>query len=301
MFSKNNYFYNNYINIAYSVDNIYHYIAHVSMKSIMLSQKPTTFINFYILCSNITDEQKEVINRISSQHKNCKIEYIDVGDQFKEFKIPKHKSVLWTTATFYRMLLPILFPKEKKMLFLDADTLIYKDLNKIYNYNITDKYYIGMLEYKIFGKYFKEKFDNFINTGVLLCNLEELRKGNILEKFIEFHKTHDKIDCPVNDAVNIVSHEKNGFFPPEYVVIGFCNEQDAQEYYSKAAIKINQTAVVKAFKDPYIYHMINYGKPWIVIPRKNKKKICVDLFTRFYEMSRKTDFYYTILKIFEIE
>ena len=104
----------NYINIAYSVDNIYHYIAHVSMKSIMLSQKPTTFINFYILCSNITDEQKQVINRISSQHKNCKIEYIDVGDQFKEFKIPKHKSVLWTTATFNRMLLPILFPKEKK-------------------------------------------------------------------------------------------------------------------------------------------------------------------------------------------
>ena len=158
-----------------------------------------------------------------------------------------------------------------------------------------------MLEYKIFGKYFKEKFDNFINTGVLLCNLEELRKGNILEKFIEFHKTHDKIDCPVNDAVNIVSHEKNGFFPPEYVVIGFCNEQDAQEYYSKATIKINQTAVVKAFKDPYIYHMINYGKPWIVIPRKNKKKMCVDLFTRFYEMSRKTDFYYKILKIFKIE
>ena len=148
---------------------------------------------------------------------------------------------VWSPADFFRILLQDIFPNEKKFLYLDADTLIYKDLTKLYNYNITDKYYIGMLEFKVFSyaRYFKKRFNNYINTGVLLCNLEELRKGNISEKFIQFHKEYNKqIRYPVNDPLNIVSHEKNGYFDPEYVVIGFCDENAAAEYYTKTAIKL---------------------------------------------------------------
>ena len=293
----------NYINVAYSLDNDYHYIVHVSMKSIMLSQNPNTFINFYILTSNMNEKQKEVIDKIALQHKNCKIEYLDMGDKFKDLNVPGDTYAVWSTAIFYRLLLQYLLPTEKKILYLDGDTLIYKDLTKIYNYNITDKYYVGMLEYKVFtyARYFKEKFGNYINTGVLLCNLEELRKGNITEKFLEFYKQNNKtIRFPVNDGLNIVSHEKNDYFTPEYVVIGFCNVNSAYNYYEKALIKLNSTAVKEAYKDPYIYHLIYYAKPWREVP-KEKNSICVDPFIRFYEMARKTDYYYDILEKFNIK
>ena len=292
-----------YINVAYCLDNNYHYIVHVSMKSIMLSQNPTTFINFYIMVSNITAEQKEVIDKISLQHKNCKIEYIDMGNQFRDLNIPKDIFAVWSTAIFYRIVLQYLLPKEKKVLYLDGDTLIYKDLCKIYNYNITDKYYVGMLEFKYFGyaNYFKEKFDNYINTGVLLCNLEELRKGNISDKFIQFYRKYNKtIRYPVNDALNVVSHEKNGYFDPEYVVIGYCDVAFAKAYYTRTAIKLNQTEALKAYKDPYIYHLIYYSKPWKNVPR-TAHKVCVDPFTRFYEMARKTDYYYEILEVYHVK
>ena len=282
------------------------------MKSIMLSQKPTTFINFYILCSNFTKEQKEIIDSISKQHSNCKIEYIDMGKKYKEFTFPNKTTVHWTTADFYRLELQNLFLNEKKMLYLDGDTLIYKDLNEIYNYNISNKFYVGMLEMSKFNmEYSKKKIPNFINTGVILCNLEELRKGNIYKKYIRFYiKNKNKINAPVNEPLNIVSHVKNDYFGPEYVTIAFCNEFDAFNYYSNSLNKVNKTAVLKAYKDPYIYHLINYfdpnkklylnyGKPWKKIPRKDKK-VCVDRFIRFYEMARKTDFYYEILEKFKI-
>lgn len=292
----------NYINVAYSLDNDYHYIVHVSMKSVMLSQNNNTFINFYILTSNMNEKQKEIIDKIGLQHKNCKIEYLDMGNKFKDLNVPGDTYAVWSTAIFYRLLLQYLLPNEKKILYLDGDTLIYKDLTKIYNYNITDKYYVGMLEYKVFtyAKYFKGKFGNYINTGVMLCNLEELRKGNITEKFVEFYKKNNQtIRFPVNDGLNIVSHEKNDYFDPEYVVIGFCNEKSAYDYYEKALIKLNQTAVRDAYKDPYIYHLIYYAKPWRNVP-KEKDIVCVDPFTRFYEMARKTDYYYDILAKFNI-
>ena len=136
-----------------------------------------------------------------------------------------------------------------------------------------------MLENGCFdASFYKEKFDNYINTGVLLCNLDELRKGNISNKFIKFYKENMKvIRFPVNEALNIVSHEKNGYFSPEYVVIAFCDENDARTYYENSTIKINKNDILKAYKNPYVYHLIYYGKPWKNIPKKRTRFVLIDL------------------------
>ena len=221
-----------------------------------------------------------------------------MGNKFKEFTIPKD---IWSTANFYRIILQDLLKDEKKILYLDVDTLIYKDLTKIYNYNISGKYCIGMLEYKnkdFFEKY-NTSFNNFINTGVMLCNLEELRKGNVSKKIEEFIKNHKDIKYPVNEPTNYITHIKNGYFSPEYVVIGFCNEFEPFRYYLNLSMKINITKVIESYKDPYIYHFILHIKPWRGIPNYHEK-VCIDPFTRFYEIARKTHYYYEILKIFQI-
>ena len=291
--------YKNYINVAYAFDKKYQYITHVSMKSIMLNQHNNTFINFYILVSNLTKEQKTVINKIRQEHKNCKIKFIDMGTQFKEFSLTLN---IWSTANYYRLKLPELLHDINKIIYLDTDTLIYKDLTKLYNYNIKGKYFIGMLEHidDYFYKRNNVSFNNFINTGVLLCNLEELRKDNISSKIIEYIKeNHKKIIYPVNEPTNLITHNKNGYFTPEYAVVGFCNKKEAYNYYNYCKIKINKMLVVKAFEDPYVYHFIIYFKPWIDIPNK-KGLICVDSFSRFYEAARKTSYYYEILEQFPI-
>ena len=300
-FFKGNKF-KNYINVSYAFDGNYHYIAHVSMKSIMLSQEKITFINFYMLVSNINDEQKEVINKICLEHENCKIIYIDMGDQFKELYIPKDNMAVWSTANFYRVKLQDLLPNEHKILYLDTDTLIYKDLTKLYNYNITGKYYVGMPEYKdiYYFLQYKEKFKNFINTGVVLCNLDELRKLNFTNKFAEFfNKYNKKIKFPVNDATNIITHEKNGYFEPEYVVIGFCNEKEIHKYYKRMSLKIDVTEVINAYNDPYVYHLITKVKPWRDIPTIDGL-VCFEPMIRFYEMAKKTVYFHKILELFPV-
>ena len=302
IFNDNKYLnekFKNYINVAYAFDKNYHYITHVSMKSIMLSQNNDTFINFYIMVSNLTREQKNVINKIEKQHKNCKINFIDMGNQFKEFKLPIN---IWTTANYYRIRLPEILKDVKKIIYFDTDTLIYKDLTKLYNYDIEGKYFIGMPENKEEDFYILNNvsFNNFINTGVILCNLEELRKGNISSKMIEYiSKNNNKTKYPVNDPTNLLTHQKNGYFTPEYVVIGFCNREEASMYYDKSKLAINKTLVEKSYEDPYVLHYIIYFKPWIAIPNNNGL-VCIDSITRFYEIARKTSYYYEILKKFPI-
>ena len=290
----------NIINVAYAFDNNYEYITHVSMKSIMLSQNANTFIKFYLLVSNLTLPQKYIINKIKYEHKNCEINFFDMGLLFKNFSLPLS---IWSTAIYYRIILQYLLPDEKKILYLDTDTLIYKDLTKIYNYGIDHKYYVGMLEKrgkKVFKQY-NINFNEYINSGVILCNLEELRKQNITNEYLKFfEKFKGNIRYPLNDGLNYVSKGKIGYFSPEYVVIGFCDQKEAFNYYKNMNIKVNRTKVVNSYKDPYIYHFILKSKPWRGIPSYHNK-ICVDPMTRFYEMARKTSFYYDILKIFSIK
>ena len=297
IFSKN-IKYRNYINVAYAFDSNYQYITHVSMKSIMFSQNIDTYILFYILVSsNIKREEKEVIDKVCQQHKNCEIKYFEIDERFKDFNTNGY--IKWSTAMFYRLRLPDLLPNEKKILYLDCDTLIYKDLTKIYNYDITGKYFTGMLEPRDLS-YLGINVKNYINTGVMMLNLEELRLGNVSKKLEEFlTKYNFKLLFPVNDSINTVCHGKNGYFPPDLVQWGFCNVHLADKYINELQIKIDRNEVIKAYKDPYIYHLITKNKPWRNIPSIDGI-VCFEPMIRFYEMAKKTDYYYDIIEFFKI-
>ena len=283
-----------YINVSYSIDENYHYIAHVSMKSIMINQNDNTFILFYIMIpSKWGDDKKKIINQICEEHKNCNITFIEMNNNFNEYDVGKRG--LWTTAMFYRIELQNILYMENKILYLDCDTLIYKDLNEIYNINIKNKYYIGMLS-RLQLKKFGFNLHNSINSGVMLINLDQLRKDNISTKIRNFlDKYQHQLDFPDQDAINAICNQKNGYFHPKYVVSGYCNINLIKDYVNSLFIKVKLKDVIQSYKDPYIYHLIIYSKPWKGIPNF-RGIVCFDPMTRFYEMARKTSYYYEIMK-----
>ena len=222
------------------------------MKSIMLNQKNNTFIKFYILVwKNIFKEQKPVIDKICEEHKNCNITYIILNDEFKEFSVKGN--IKKTTAIFYRLLLQNLLPQEKEILYFDCDIIVYKDLNKIYNYNITDKYYIGQYEGKPLKKY-GNNLKDFINSGAILINLDLLRKDNIFSKIYEFlQKNNGSLLFLDQDAINVVCNKKNDFFPSYYFGEYLCDLPKIGMINKFKHIK-NQT--IQKIKDIFIIYKI---------------------------------------------
>ena len=262
----------------------------------MLNQNNDTFIKFYILVSkNIYKEQRPVINKICEEHKNCNITYITLNKEFKEFCVIGH--INRTTAIFYRLILQNLLPKEKKILYFDCDTIVYKDLNEIYNYDIKDKYYIGRYEGKPFKKY-GNKLKDFINSGVMLINLDLLRKDNIFPKIYKFlRENNGSLLYLDQDAINVVCNKKNDFFPSYYFGDDLC---DLKKLNKINNIKTNKSHIIKNLTEPYIYHFTHYSKPWYGIARNRKRMICFDFFTRFYEYAKKSSYYFEILETFKV-
>ena len=117
-----------------------------------------------------------------------------------------------TTAIYYRLFLQNLLPYGKKILYFDCDTIIYKDLSELYNYNITDKYYTGHYEGPPIRKY-GSNLNNFINSGVILINLDNLRKDNIYTKIYEFlRNNNNRLLLLDKDAINVVCNKKKWIF-----------------------------------------------------------------------------------------
>lgn len=290
--SKNIIKFKNFINVAYAFDNNYYYITHVSMKSIMVNQNNSTFIIFHILISEgIYNEQKSVIDDICKEHINCRINYYILKNEFKEFSTSGR--IKRTTAIYYRLLLQNLLINETKALYFDCDTLIYKDLTKLYNYNISNKYYAGQYEGRPLKKY-GNNLTNFINSGAILINLEKLRKDNIFQKIIDFLRKYNQTLCFLDqDAINVVCNGKNGFFPSDYISSGVCNLNSIKNLNKKKS-----NILINKLKEPYIFHFKIYTKPWFGIAQSRNKLICYDFFPRFYEYARKTKYYFNILENF---
>lgn len=262
------------------------------MKSIMLNQHKNTYIIFHILISdNIYNEQKLVIDDICQEFINCRINYYKLKDEFKEFSTSGF--ITRTTAIYYRLLLQNLLQNETKTLYFDCDTLIYKDLTELYNYNISDKYYVGQYEGRPLRKYGNNLTD-FINSGAILINLENLRKDNIFPKMIDFlRKNNQRLSFLDQDAINVVCNGKNGFFPSNYISSGICTLSKIQEINKIKSNKLNNEQ-----KEPYIFHFKIYIKPWFGIAKGNNNLICFDFFPRFYEYARKSKYYFDILEKF---
>ena len=179
-------------------------------------------------------------------------------------------------------------PNENKILYFDCDILIYKDLTKLYNYNIEGKYYTWRYEGSPLKQY-GSNLNDFINSGVLIINLKNLRKDNSFQKIYNFLKENIKSLTYLDQyPINVVNNKKNGFFPSYYVSSGVCDGNTLKNLNEK---KDNNLIKIKNLKEPYIFHFKIYSKPWHGIANNNGT-VCFDFFHRFYEYERKKQMKY---------
>ena len=174
---KNHY---NYIPVAFSVDNKYLYPLIVLLTSILLNANPSTFYLFYIMIPyNFYSSYKKKILNLSKKYKKCKIKFFNLGLKYIDWSVEGN----YSQTVYFRLSLPDLIKTFDKIIYLDCDTMVHKDLTELYQINMKDKYYLGFPGHEV--SYFSiNGTRNFINTGVILINLKllrEIKSLNLLE------------------------------------------------------------------------------------------------------------------------
>lgn len=278
------------INITYSTDIRTYLFLIVSITSIMEhSTKKNLFYKIYVLIGpGFNNTARNRIENLTLKYQYLSVETITVN-----YSIPNLKLFKNSPSSSYRLFAPKIFLEIKKIIHLDCDTLIFKDLDYFYNLNMTNLEFRGNLDFDLYGELPRYGIhnDHYINSGVLLMNLDEMRKNKFLEKAINFSKKFgNRLMYPDQAIINSVSIDYCDLLPPE---IGFFNlfssDTEYKKYFRSNFIKnrFTEDDIHKAIHNLTISHLI--FKPWA--DRKN-------IFSKEWgEMALKTDYVDDIIKL----
>lgn len=140
---------------------------------------------------------------------NNKIQFINTNKikEYIDWKSPNYNT-RYTRMTLTRCYLSKLL-HESKVLYIDTDTIIDGNLDKLWNTDLEKYAVAGVKENGNWDIHLKLKGfnDKYINCGVLLMNLDYIRKHKLDDKMIEM-LNKEYHEYPDQDTINIVCKGK---------------------------------------------------------------------------------------------
>lgn len=186
------------------------------------------------------------------------IEYINID------KVPLNPQGLnyntnYTKAALARLYLADLLPDEEKVLYLDTDLLVLDNVTELFDINISDYYIAGVIDQGAKTNLMTPNIDtdrqHYINSGVILLNLEKIRKDNKTKELDKYLNTH-KLLYPDQDTLNIIFKNNILFLDNKYNSSIFTGTANNFKIYHWAGGKEN-----------WVYDR-EYGNLWINTERQ---------------------------------
>ena len=125
-------------------------------------------------------------NLVKSKNLKNKVTKIDVTKLYeKEFLGSKNENAYCTPYTLLRLLADMVPEIPSKILYLDIDIMVGDDIAKLYDIDISEYEYAAVKE-KYGSKLIRPDYSN---AGMLLMNMEKIKKTKLLEKARNLIKT----------------------------------------------------------------------------------------------------------------
>lgn len=252
------------IHIAFITDNDYVIPTCVAISSIIESKLPKTQLFIHIVCASLSQENCSVFDSFSSDTVTVEIILQD-ADRF--FTLHKVVKCVASRAALLKFVLPELFPDLSKLLYLDGDILVKGDLTELYQTELQNNYAACVLNSFTFYRRhhpFEDTVENYFNSGVMLLNLQLMRKNNITEQLIEA-KQNTKSYLMDQVVLNTVFDKRILLLPfrYNYQILSLPGTKDNIELKilnNHFGTKYKKTADL--LTDAVIIHFASRSKPW---------------------------------------
>lgn len=281
------------VNICFATDDNYVPHLNVTIKSLLCNRNRKFSYDIIVLCTDITDENRNVLEKHNDVDGKVSIRMVDVSAYIAEFK--NLASGYLSDATYFRLLiLSDLFEEYEKVLYLDSDVIVEGDISELFFANMNAKPIAAVEEVGMRQLSFSKKAvflngsepfnadnyrtdalcmthpEGYFNAGVLLFDLQGSRK------LFPFSKVQDTLNRAVffyndQDVLNILYDGNVCLLDPEW------NYQNCIESFVTKRPEIYgpmYAGIVR--KSPRIIHFVSSFKPW-------KCEVALDSYYHKYE------------------
>jgi lipopolysaccharide biosynthesis glycosyltransferase len=235
------------LNVVFATDR--GYLQHLAVALASLLEN-NSGMNIYIINSDISVSDLKKLGKLFAGKDS-----ILIDSKIDDSRIENLITYSYITkAMYYRLFIPDIV-KGGRALYLDADVVVMKSIDDLYNTEISNTFLAAVDNLDIYNHRDLEMDPSakYFNSGVMLINLEYWRAHNIKEKVIEFiDRNSEIIIYPDQDGLNSVINGNWLELHPKYNMHTIFTHAD---YASDSLIK-------EAINNPVIIHYTGSSKPW---------------------------------------
>ena len=244
------------INIYFSTDKNYFSKCIIAITSMLENHKSAEKLSVHILTSDLGEEESKIAQSLAQKY-NASIDFVQIDKKQFEIYTKEQNMKYLSINAFYRFFIPSVAPDEcKKAVYLDCDLIVTGDISELYN-QVIEEYKAGVIEDKMAKQQIKTlslKGDKYFNSGVLLLNIEELRKTDFLRETVDyFNKNFEIIEFHDQDILNGIWDNQVKFLDERF---------NAQSHSFLRMKKRYKLAGVTRIYNPVIIHYTGSVKPW---------------------------------------
>ena len=267
------------IPIFFTIDDKYAPYVSVAIKSIIQNASKEYDYKIIILHQELSDENINKISALAEERFDIKFIYMKDGMEAITDRVENRLRCDYFTLTIYfRLFIPDMFPEYDKGIYIDSDIVVPGDISELYNIELgnnligacSDKSVVNVPE---LVNYMENAVGvnkhEYINSGVLLMNLKEMREKEFSKRFLELlNKYHFDCIAPDQDYLNAMCNGK---------ILYLDEEWDAMPNECKEPLKNPKLIHYNLFQKPWCYDNIQYEE-------------------YFWEYAKQTSYYEEILE-----
>lgn len=268
------------IPIFFAADDNYAPFLSVAIISLLDKSDKNKFYKIHILNDNMSLENIKKIKGL--QISNSEIIFNSINNNLEcinDRLDNRLRPDIFTLTIYFRLFIPEMFKEYDKAIYIDSDVVLNSDISELYDIDLgnnyigacRDKSIIGIKEFEnYFTKGVGIDYRDYINSGVLLLNMKELRNKKLSDKFLYLlNKYHFENVDPDQAYINFLCNGKIKYLD---------NAWDAMPNLEKNKLE-----------NPKLIHYNLFFKPW------HYDNITYEEY--FWEYAKKSIYYEEIVKI----
>lgn len=246
------------IPVAFISDDNYILPTCVAITSLVMNKKPDTVYDIIIIMAECSEESEKRILMLPDL--GCPVRLIKASlDKYSEIKQLAHIS----RAGLLKFDLCDMVPEYDKIIYLDGDLIIRKDLSELYHTDLKGCYAAAVKEQDCM---LNDRGN--INSGVVLFNAERIRKEHLREVFLETRLSLGDRRSMDQQTFNLVMGKEYRYLPIKYnCVLGKLTGQQKEPAYTveriNALYQTEYQSVDEVINDAIIVHFATSDKPWL--------------------------------------
>lgn len=269
----------------------------VTLCSILENSTEDSLYDIIVLVSDMSAGNARRLRDMVSDYHNCQIRFYNIQELVKQYSFYDNKD--YEDYTYYRLLIPELMQRYEKIIYLDCDIIVNRNIAELYNTGLDDACIAACRDPFILsvqcgenGDPIKEhlrKWDllevgSYFQGGVQLINPGRINEMCRADELLKMASGNEFVFCD-QDVLNIICKGKIKLLHNRWNVLSMskdlaniCDYRMPSEYYDE---------YLEARKDPWIIHFADKQMPY--------KTIDADFYEYYWKYAKKTPFYELLL------